>query len=297
MFIICRSVLYSLLAILQFGFSQVDTAAVLSLFPLHVGDTWQYRTFEWLGPTEYLTYSIESDSTMPNGHHYFYHTRFRFVRVDSSDLKVYQYRPITGECGEAEALLFDLSPDTIAYESCLYEYPDSIAFTSFECLSWLTGSAVDCQTHSALQFIGQPGYDLAPDLGISAWVEGDFTSFHGELVAAIIDGMQFGKFVVGIDNVNDAPASFRLFQNFPNPFNPQTTISFELQVGQAVTLTVFDMQGREVRQLVSDVLPAGQHAVIWDALNQKGNPAASGAYYYRLSMQDVQKTRKMILAR
>ena len=91
--------------------------------------------------------------------------------------------------------------------------------------------------------------------------------------------------------------SLGLAQNYPNPFNPQTTISFSLPDAEAVTLQVFDMRGRLVKNLVNGVRGAGEHHVLWDGADNGGRPVASGSYVYRLSSESFQLQRRMVLAK
>jgi hypothetical protein len=86
------------------------------------------------------------------------------------------------------------------------------------------------------------------------------------------------------------PIGFDLSQNFPNPFNPVTTIEFNLPKTSEVSLKVFNILGEEVATLVSKRLYAGSYSYEWDALN-----LASGVYLYHLETKDFVKTRKMIL--
>jgi hypothetical protein len=84
------------------------------------------------------------------------------------------------------------------------------------------------------------------------------------------------------------PKVFALEQNFPNPFNPSTVISFSLPKQDMVSLKVFNILGQEVETLVDDVLSAGVHTVTWNA-----DRTASGVYFYRLSFDGQVLTRKM----
>jgi len=88
------------------------------------------------------------------------------------------------------------------------------------------------------------------------------------------------------------PAQFDLAQNFPNPFNPSTTIRFALPSAGFVTLKVFDVLGREVATLVRDRVSAGEYSVAWNAAN-----CASGVYYYKLETANSVLVKKMILLR
>jgi len=78
------------------------------------------------------------------------------------------------------------------------------------------------------------------------------------------------------------PTVFALDQNFPNPFNPSTTIQYQLPVESRVSLKLYDMLGREVATLVNEERPSGYHEVRWIASN-----AASGVYFYRLEAQPL----------
>jgi len=89
-----------------------------------------------------------------------------------------------------------------------------------------------------------------------------------------------------------APAVFALLQNYPNPFNPSTTIRYQVPVASHVTLTVFDLLGREVATLVDGVEEPGNKSVTFDASN-----LASGMYLYRLKAGTFVETRKLMVLR
>ena len=103
---------------------------------------------------------------------------------------------------------------------------------------------------------------------------------------------------VGSDDSGGVPGKFALHQNYPNPFNPETNVKFVLPREEYVTLKVFDLLGQEVKTLVSGRLPAGSHAVRWNAQDALGQPAASGVYVYRLNAGNrFVETKKMLLLR
>ncbi len=91
------------------------------------------------------------------------------------------------------------------------------------------------------------------------------------------------------------PTAFAVHANAPNPFNPQTTITFDLPRASRVTLRVLDVAGRLVRTLVDDDLPAAQHRAIWDGRDGTGRRQPSGVYYYQLVTDDRVATRKMMM--
>lgn len=96
------------------------------------------------------------------------------------------------------------------------------------------------------------------------------------------------------DHDANAPGEFHLQQNFPNPFNPATTIRFRLDGGARVQLKVYNMLGQEVRTLVHQTLSAGEHSVVWDGRDNSGITVASGVYIYRLTNGLSASARKMV---
>ncbi len=88
------------------------------------------------------------------------------------------------------------------------------------------------------------------------------------------------------------PATFALYQNHPNPFNPTTSIAFSLPTKQKVTLAIYNMLGQKVATLLDEILPAGNHSVRWQAA---GMP--SGFYFYHIKAGDYVATKKMVLLR
>ena len=95
------------------------------------------------------------------------------------------------------------------------------------------------------------------------------------------------------------PASFALYPNVPNPFNPETTIRFDMAQESQVRLEVFDVVGQRVRVLVGKQLPAGAHQVLWDGRGETGVPVSSGVYFCRLQAQheagEFRQVRRMLL--
>ncbi|MCH9031708.1 MAG: T9SS type A sorting domain-containing protein [candidate division Zixibacteria bacterium] len=91
------------------------------------------------------------------------------------------------------------------------------------------------------------------------------------------------------------PDGFGLSQNWPNPFNPETSIRFEIPKRSPVELTIYNLNGQKVRALVQSELAAGSHTVVWDGKSADGCSLSSGVYLYRLRYEAVSLTRKMIL--
>jgi hypothetical protein len=109
----------------------------------------------------------------------------------------------------------------------------------------------------------------------------------------LVDSLSWNR-VTGIDGTGsrDLPKAFALLQNFPNPFNPSTVISFRLPVASNVRIVVYDILGREVSVIVNERRPAGSYAERFDA-----SALASGVYLYRFTAGGFVQTRKMIVVR
>lgn len=105
------------------------------------------------------------------------------------------------------------------------------------------------------------------------------TSVHGPLVVTF----------------TNTPSSFRLAQSRPNPFNPTTTIAYDLPSAEQVVIRIYDTLGRQVRTLVNERQVTGFHEVVWDGRNQEGRLAGSGIYFYALTAGDFAQSRKMTL--
>lgn len=108
---------------------------------------------------------------------------------------------------------------------------------------------------------------------------------RSEMVKAIITG-----------NGTATPAEFSLSQNFPNPFNPVTTINFALPEAGKVRLAVYNLLGQEVRTLAAGSMVAGNYKATWNSLDNMGRKVSSGIYLYRLTVDNnIIATKKMVL--
>jgi hypothetical protein len=83
--------------------------------------------------------------------------------------------------------------------------------------------------------------------------------------------------------------------NYPNPFNPETTIRFTILAGGRTVLTVHDVRGRRVATLIDAEMPSGVHQVRWDGRNSQGHPVASGIYFCRLGVGGRSSSAKLVL--
>jgi hypothetical protein len=111
------------------------------------------------------------------------------------------------------------------------------------------------------------------------------TSFHGPLVVAVT-AVDLKKYAV--------PDNYALSQNYPNPFNPETTIEYALPKAGLVEITIYDTNGKLVRQLISGQQQAGNHWVIWNARDGSGTLVSSGVYFTIMKVDKFRQTNKMI---
>ena len=102
------------------------------------------------------------------------------------------------------------------------------------------------------------------------------------------------------DDNNIVPADFVLSQNFPNPFNPSTRIEFSIPIDSDVTLTIYNLLGQAVTELVNEEISSGNYSVVWNGTDQNGLKASSGVYLYKMHAngtngKEFQQIRKMVL--
>ncbi|UCE65851.1 MAG: VCBS repeat-containing protein [Candidatus Zixiibacteriota bacterium] len=99
------------------------------------------------------------------------------------------------------------------------------------------------------------------------------------------------------DEANPLPERYSLSMNYPNPFNSSTSIEYGLPRQSQVTVTVYNLLGRNIRSLVDRYESAGNYTIIWDGKDVSGKPVASGIYFYRFEAGHHSETKKMLLLR
>jgi len=123
----------------------------------------------------------------------------------------------------------------------------------------------------------------------------DFGGLLLALQGCVIDGVVYGDTtftIVSVEDESETTSSFYLSQNFPNPFNPTTTINCAIKSTGLVTLKVYDILGKEVAELVNEAKDAGNYSVTFNA-----SELPSGIYFYTLTSGNFTATKKLILLR
>ncbi len=146
-------------------------------------------------------------------------------------------------------------------------------------------------------FVDPGAYDYRLQAGSPAIDAGD-PSFGTNYPGGRIDlgAFEFEQptgFRAGADPLQD----YLLLTNYPNPFNPLTTIEFFLPRSGWVQLEIFNIAGQKIRRLISAPMAAGTHRLQWDATDRTGQPVPGGVYFYRLILENQHQTRRMVLLR
>ncbi|MBN2830530.1 MAG: T9SS type A sorting domain-containing protein [Candidatus Cloacimonetes bacterium] len=101
---------------------------------------------------------------------------------------------------------------------------------------------------------------------------------------------------MGIEE-NSLPENFITCGNYPNPFNPTTTISFSLPVNKQVKMSIYNIKGQLVNTLTDEYMLSGNHSVIWAGEDKKGSQVSSGIYFYKISTPDTSVVGKMVMVK
>jgi choice-of-anchor B domain-containing protein len=164
------------------------------------------------------------------------------------------------------------------------------------------GSGLRIVDISNPESIFEEGYYNTSD----AWGAWPFFNSGKVLISDITDGLYIVYFAgavvipTGIEEEPEAPQNFSVSRNYPNPFNPSTTIEYQLSKASPVRLTIYNSLGQKVRTLVNDFRQPGSYQAVWDGRDDAGNMRGSGVYLYRFQASapsgeagNFSKTQKM----
>ena len=198
-------------------------------------------------------------------------------------LDIYAHIDIVGEVYENEDFTvdFDNAPGEDEYQwISVFNYQTS----STEYLEWYYTGAV---TSGSQLFSGlQQG-----DYEIRIFKDGYYSQV-GVLLFSVIDSV-----TININYSQDefTPVEFEIQQAYPNPFNPVTTLHYDLPKNTFVNITIYDVIGRVVKNLVSSQQTAGYRSIQWNATNNTGQQVSAGLYLYAIQAGEFRQTRKMVL--
>jgi arabinogalactan endo-1,4-beta-galactosidase len=142
-------------------------------------------------------------------------------------------------------------------------------------------------------FYWAPDWISAPTFG-SAWENLAMFDFQGEALQAL-KVFREAQIDTGVEEKYVPVNSFMLCQNYPNPFNNSTLITYELKENTAVSIIVYDVSGRKIKELVNHDLSKGVYRVYWDGKDNSGNEISSGIYFIRMNTHNYKKSIKALL--
>ncbi|NHZ85312.1 MAG: T9SS type A sorting domain-containing protein [Planctomycetia bacterium] len=148
-----------------------------------------------------------------------------------------------------------------------------------------TGSIVASTGHSSVPHSGPA--DIFYDQVNNVLAVPNFT-------ANTVDFIPFSQLSTDNSEIS-VPAEFKLHQNFPNPFNPTTTIFYDVSKESNIKVTVFDLLGREIATLINQIEPIGSRSISWDGRDFTGNLVNAGVYIYQIETEAFIQTKKMVL--
>jgi hypothetical protein len=264
---------------------------VFAFYPLKEGMKWIYQRyiFDWGPPfysdTHYYSTEVFDDTLMSDGFTYkkiknnaYDYEGFYYQRIDSSEGTVREYYDDTSH------VIFNLAmaPGEKYYPTEYKGFTEADKWGEKRKVKKYYDDAVD--NAKEYFFTEGIGLDTVYHYFHNGWA---VTSLQG----MIMDGIVYGD--TTLVNVEDAvvhPSDFTLYQNYPNPFNPATKIKFYLPQRNFITLKIYDILGKQVALLLNEEKDMGDHEVLFNASN-----LSSGIYFYTITRDRIQETRKMIL--
>ena len=189
-------------------------------------------------------------------------------------------------------------------------YPDAECVANYCGGCWadyyLDGEQINCDL--SMDCVDLTGIDFGlctMALGIG-WVNDNCETVSGcdwvadsvDYTAAFFNSMDDcieACFLASNDEINQLPHAFSLYNNYPNPFNPVTTLRYDLPEDALVNITIYDIMGRIVRTLINSQQNAGFKSIQWNATNDAGSPLSAGLYLYKIQADNFVQTRKMVL--
>jgi hypothetical protein len=267
-------------------------------YPLEIGNRWDYKTHYWDfggggGDSSFHSVEVIGDSLLQNNKQYFVLSRGdliggEFVRVDENHIyyyNTYQNREDTIINLDAELNVTYFPESEYAWSVELVEIDTIILFDKNTRklryrVEGLILRYINLSDKFGLYHLDSPGEPP----GTTQW---STNVYYG-----IIGGEEFGN-PVSVDETESAfPTMYSLSQNYQNPFNPTTTISYSVPEKEFVSLKVYDVLGNEIATLVNEEKPAGEYNVEFRIDNLE---VSSGIYFFQLRAGEFIQTKKMVL--
>ena len=183
----------------------------------------------------------------------------------------------------------DADEDSVAYGFLLFNGPYSVETPALYTAE--VGMTQLMIPHSsAIALLETAGFQSITCDWLVFATDGQDTTMSDEIRTLFLDARP----VLTVDE-SVVPEVFALHQNFPNPFNPTTTINYDIPESQVVSIMIYDIMGRKVRSLVNEFQEVGYRSVRWDATDDFGIGVSAGMYVYTIQAGDFRQVRKMVL--
>lgn len=289
------------------SYGQAIDSSRLDFFPLHKGDTWQYGFSKYpSGPQPpFPPFFVSAvDTLLSNGQRYAGLSKcatlnkvFKFVRVDSL-LHVQEYSPSLGDtCGGASSELNTYrlgEKDSTVWSVCtnmgvaLFPQNSLIRFNRITSDSTVMEFQIGAMNPSHPRWTNP--FRLTRGVGITATNDDDGGDTY--LTGAVINGKQIGNPILLVGTIQELPMEYSLSHNYPNPFNPYTSISYSIPTQSHVTIKVFNPIGQTIAILVNETKPAGRFITVWN-----GSQYSSGVYFYQMRAGTFSRTNSMVMTK
>ena len=185
----------------------------------------------------------------------------------------------------------DADEDSVAYGFLLFNGPYSVETPAlYTAEVGMTQLMIPYSYSSAIALLETAGFQSITCDWLVFATDGQDTTMSDEIRTLFLDARP----VLTVDE-SVVPEVFALHQNFPNPFNPTTTINYDIPESQVVSIMIYDIMGRKVRSLVNEFQEVGYRSVRWDATDDFGIGVSAGMYVYTIQAGDFRQVRKMVL--
>jgi len=256
----------------------------------------------------YFINYISNDNDSINFNHYIN----RFVHIEGDSISC-------TECVGISVTSIDISYDCELPVNCFddpcstsncFSHPTAECIPNYcgGCWSdyYLDGELIQCGVPEGCVDLTGIDFGLC-DMGLGiGWINNHCESISG--CDWVIDSVDYSEaffdsmddchqscMILNIESYSALPFSYNIYHNYPNPFNPVTTLQYDLPEDAMVNITIFDMMGRVVSNLVSSQQNAGYKSIQWNATNNQGQPVSAGVYLYSIEAGKFRQTKKMIL--
>ena len=216
---------------------------------------------------------------------------FATMSVDTDSKRVYVEIMTKGIFG-------DPTPVHYIYDESYTEDMDTVRIAP---PNGLVGEIIVSDDGNITGQITQPMFNLTVDF-TGTWSESNIDVSYVLSGGFVAEGfVQMQK--IGMTDIQRlagaglSPGSFQLLGNYPNPFNPETIIPFQISTPGFVSLRIYNISGQMVRQLVNENLGRGRYSVLWDGRDESGRPLSSGAYIARLTSNGRIATQRMLMVK